>query len=162
MKVVAPIGWSCAASYGADSTGGISVYPSTEPPPSSWSIDWNTTSSSPIQAITINRASPCTSCMMAQACPLFPSAAAALKSYSRDSCPGAPASEIVEPLSAGLVLFQDPPGTPGASGVNATNGVMTYYPQLDESYVETCTLPSSEKIDCTSILNVFIDWYGKG
>lgn len=166
MKVVAPVGWSCVAFFGADGTGGIVAYPSTETPPSSRNLDWSMTPNSPIQGVVINRASPCYTCMLAQACLLFPSAATTFQQYLGHSCSSPPSSETDELLSAGLALFQDPPGVAGtgnpSGGLYAANGVMTYYPQLDESYMETCTVPSSEKADCTSILNTFIDWYGKG
>ena len=33
MKLLGPTGWSCAANYGADGSGGVQIYPSGEPDP---------------------------------------------------------------------------------------------------------------------------------
>ena len=41
----------------------------------------------------------------------------------------------------------------------AADAVMTYPNVPDGSWLETCTLPGSDKVECTASLNTFIAWY---
>lgn len=154
MEILAPKGWSCTADYGADGSGGVSVYPHGAGP------------SSPI-AIAGSQTSACYGCTLSQACPLFAAAAKAWRSAFRLPCPGRrPAAEKVVLVAAGIVAFEDPAGVKGdgqrSGGPYPANGVMTYHPSSEDgSWLETCTLPASEKNICTAVLNTFISWYGQ-
>lgn len=154
MELLGPKGWSCTAAIGADGSGGVTVYPAGAGP------------SSPV-AITGSETSACVGCTLAQACPLFPAAATALRSTIGEACPARPpAAETVGAIARGIVAFEDPPGVKGdgrpSGGQYPANGVMTYHPSAqDGSWQETCTLPASEKDVCTAVLNTFVSWYGQ-
>jgi pimeloyl-ACP methyl ester carboxylesterase len=154
MELLGPKGWNCSAFYGVDGSGGVTIYPPAEG------------ASSPQAEITASQTSACAGCALFQACPLFPSAAEALRSDLGQACPARPAGETVTPIAAGIVSFEDPPGVKGdghpSGGQYPANGVMTYYPSApDGSWLETCTLPASEKDVCTAALNTFVSWYGQ-
>ncbi len=162
MRLVAPSGWVCKANYGADGSGGVSVYPAGQ-----------TLSASPLApdsteaAIVGNQAGGCAGCAVAQACPLFATAAADYQTqFGGHACPTKRSSaELVTRISASAVGFADPPGTSGSAnpsgGQNTAHGVMTYHGAPNSSsWLDTCTLPATEKAICTVSLNRFIDWYG--
>ncbi len=165
MKLVAPTGWSCLASYGADGGGGVDVYPSGEGDPNS-----SLSAGSSAEAVVGSQTSACLSCREGQACPLFAAAAADYQNDYQMGCPTSrPQNESVVPLSANVVSFMDPPGVAGtgrpSGGAYPANGVMTYLPRTNPnsdngSYLETCTLPASEQSVCTVILDRYVDWYG--
>jgi len=154
MELLGPKGWSCAAFYGADGSGGVTVYPRGAGP------------SSPA-AITGSETSACFGCTLAQACQLFPSAAKALRSALGEACPvRPPTAQKAVSIAAGIEGFEDPPGVKGdgqpSGGPYPANGVMTYHPSApDGSWQETCTLPASETDVCTAVLNTFVSWYGQ-
>jgi hypothetical protein len=166
MEVIGPKGWSCAASYGADGSGGISVYPPGETVPQSGTAGAALTPTSATTAIVGSESSACYGCTLYQACPLFSSAAQALRSAFGHACPARPAAEKVVPIGPGIMSFQDPPGVKGdgvpSGGRYPANGVMTYHPAApDGSWQETCTLPAGDTAECTAILNTFLSWYGQ-
>jgi hypothetical protein len=71
----------------------------------------------------------------------------------------------MQPVSAGLVAFSDPPGVAGdgipSGGQNPANGAMTYYSaDQNGSWLETCTLPAAEKDMCILSLDHFTAAYG--
>lgn len=161
IKLLAPAGWSCQAQYGADGSGGITVYPAGQPVPGA-SVPAN----SAAEAIIGTQTSACYTCGLGQACPLFASAAGTYRSYLGKPCATPPPGQTVSPVSSGIVAFQDPPGMAGtgtpSGGQNPANGVMTYYPDnRNGSWVETCTLPAAQRAVCTAILNAFIASYGQ-
>jgi hypothetical protein len=167
MELVGPKGWSCAASYGADGSGGLVVFPRGERVSPSWAAGWPLARTSTEAAIAGLESSACYSCTLAQACRLFPSAATAWRSagFGR-ACPARPAAESVVRVGAGIVIFEDPPGIQGdglpSGGLYPANGVLTYHPGApDGSWRETCTLPGSAKDECTALLNAFLSWYGQ-
>lgn len=167
MKLLAPRGWVCTARYGADGSGGVAVSPSGESIPSSWGAGWTLPASSPDTAIIGIETSACAGCTLGQACPLFSAAATAFQNQFGRSCPKIrPASEDVDQITSGVAGFADPPGVAGdgipSGGQYPANGVMTYYPHNDSgSYLDTCTLPSSQRQLCTAVLDTFIAWYGE-
>jgi len=167
MELVGPKGWSCAASYGADGSGGLVAYPRGERVPQSWAAGWPLARTSAEAAIAGLESSACYSCTLAQACRLFPSAATAWRSAGfGHACPARPAAESVVRVGAGIVIFEDPPGIHGdglpSGGLYPANGVLTYHPGApDGSWRETCTLPGSAKDECTALLNAFLSWYGQ-
>jgi hypothetical protein len=166
MELVAPKGWSCAASYGADGSGGVVAYPRGERLPRSWAAGWPLARTSAAAAITGLESSACYGCTLAQACRLFLSAATAWRTAFGQPCPARPAAELVARIGAGIVTFEDPPGVKGdglpSGGLYPANGVMTYHPRApDGSWRETCTLPGSDKDECTAVLNAYLSWYGQ-
>jgi hypothetical protein len=153
MELLGPKGWSCTAAIGADGSGGVTVYPAGAGPSSAVAIAGSETSA-------------CVGCTLAQACPLFPSAATVLRSDLGQACPARPAAETVTSIAAGIMSFEDPPGVKGdghpSGGPYPANGVMTYHPSAqDGSWQETCTLPASEKDICTAALDTFVSSYGQ-
>lgn len=166
MGLVGPKGWSCAAFYGADGSGGVVVYPRGETLPRSWTARWPLARTSAEAAIVGLESSACYGCTLAQACRLFLSAATAWRTAFGQACPARPAAESVARIGAGIVIFEDPPGVEGdglpSGGLYPANGVMTYHPRApDGSWQETCTLPGRDKGECTAVLNAFLSWYGQ-
>ena len=167
MELVGPRGWRCAASYGADGSGGVAVYPPGLRLPTWWTAGWPLTRTAAAAAVTGLESSACYTCTLAQACRLFPAAATTLRSYlGRQTCPARPAAETVTTISAGIAGFGDPPGVSGdgvpSGGGNPAHGVLTYHPHAaDGSWRETCTLPGTDAAECTAILNAFVSWYGQ-
>jgi hypothetical protein len=164
MELVGPRGWRCAAAYGADGSGGVVVYPPGTAAPRTPNAVWKLGQTT-VMGIYGTESSACSTCTLSQACPLFPAAAKALRSYLGHGCAARPAAEIVTTLSSGIVSFEDPPGIHGdampSGGRYPANAVMTYHPGAqDGSWLDTCTLPSSDRAECTVALNSFIDWYG--
>lgn len=161
MALIAPSGWVCQADYKADGSGGVSVYPGGEVLPSSPLAPGATA-----QAVVASQTGGCAGCAVLQACPLFATAATAYQGVFSKPCPTTrPSSEAVVPISGSTVSFSDPPGTSGngipSGGAYPAHGVMTYHPQPNaSSWLDTCTLPSSEQPICTIALNRFIASYG--
>ncbi len=98
-----------------------------------------------------------------QACPFFAGAAATYENDLGRACHSRPSSESVQPIKAGVVGFEDPPGLEGdgipSGGQESANGVATYSPSLP-SYLVTCTLPANLHALCTTVLNEAITSYG--
>lgn len=160
MKLLAPTGWVCNASYGADGSGGVSAYPSGETLPSG-----HLTSDSTAEAIVGSETSACAGCAQTQASPLFSTAAADCAQNYPGSCGTLPSGESEEQIKAGVVGFLDPPGVAGdgnpSGGEYPANGVMTYHSGDDNgSWLDTCTLPYSQRALCTAVLNNFAQMYG--
>ena len=167
MKLVAPVGWLCGANYYSDGVGGVDVFPpgqslvSGDMLPAGWTG----------QAVEGKETSACRSCSEPQACPLFMSAATDWQNDYHLNCPYTrPPSESVTSISPNIVSFIDPAGIAGdgvpSGGMYPANSVMTYYPDVDSnsdkgSWLETCTLPSSDASLCMTSLNTFVNWYGQ-
>jgi peptide/nickel transport system substrate-binding protein len=162
MQLVGPKDWGCTASYGADGNGGVEIYPRGETVPQT-----KLPAGSAITAIVGREVPACYTCALTQACPLFASAAKQLSSALGQECPARPAAESVTSIGSGLVSFEDPPGVSGdgtpSGGKYPANGVMTFYQggAVASSWLETCTLPDSERAECTATLNDFTGRYGK-
>jgi len=163
MKLLAPTGWSCSASYGADGSGIVTIVPKGESLPAS-----GLTSDSTDQAITAYETGGSSVQAAAAACSVFPAAAAATESDLGKGCSPRPPSEIVDPLSTTVVDFEDPAGVKGSGdpsgGQDPANGIMTYSPTTEGPgyYLETCTLAQNEHEVCTAALNYFVTLYGQG
>lgn len=161
MKLLGPSGWVCNADFGADGSGGVSVYPTGETLPTG-----PLPSNSTIEAIVGSETSACVGCRELQACPLFASAAADYQNDYQTTCTSTPPSgESVEPIESGVVGFLDPSGISGSGnpsgGAYPANGVMTYHSGNDNgSWLDTCTLPYSQQALCTAVLNNFAQTYG--
>jgi len=168
MKLVGPKGWDCRAFLAADGSGDVIVHPTGEslgPVDGSWTAQ-ELAAARAEPGITGSQTSACVSCRLGQACPLFASAARDFESYLGRPCPTRPAAkETIDPLSPGVVAFQDPPGVAGTSpfsgGPYPADGVMTYHSGDDNgSWVDICTLPASQHAVCTAALNAFLAAYG--
>jgi hypothetical protein len=162
MKLLAPTGWSCSASYGADGSGIITIVPKGESLPAT-----GLTSDSSDQAITAYETGGSPVQAAAAACSFFPAAATATESDLEKGCSPRPPSEIVDPLSTTVVDFEDPAGVKGtgdpSGGQDPANGVMTYSPtKAPGYYLGTCTLAQNEHEVCTAALNYFVTVYGQG
>jgi hypothetical protein len=162
MRLLAPKGWKCAASFGADGSGIFTIVPKggplptglQEPNSSDQAISATETGGSPVQAA-------------GDACAYFPAAAAAAESDLGQGCSPRPTSETVDPINSNVVAFEDPAGVKGSGdpsgGQYPANGVMTYSPTNEPGfYLDTCTLPQSDHVTCTAVLNDFVLQYGQG
>lgn len=154
LTVMAPRGWHCSASYGADGSGGLRAVPR------------GAAAGSSPEAIVASETSACYGCTNGQACALFPAAAAAYRSAYRLPCPARrPARESIVQLGRSVVAFEDPAFVKGegvpSGGRFPANGVMTYVAGSGRaSFLETCTLPGSLHGVCTAILDDFVARYG--
>jgi hypothetical protein len=162
MKLVGPRDWDCSALIGADGSTAVEVFAPGEVAPQSGGAF----SPQQQEAIVGSETSACVGCREIQACPLFSTAAADYLNDYQMNCPKArPAQESTYVLSSGVIAFEDPPGVAGdgdpSGGPYPANGVMTYYSGNDNgSWLDTCTLPSSDHALCTVALNTFVAWYG--
>jgi hypothetical protein len=162
MRLLAPSGWSCSASYGADGSGLITVTPNGETLPAD-----GLEPGSPDRAITASETGGSPVQAAAEACSFFPAAATANMTYLGKACTPRPSSEIVDPISTSVVDFEDPTGIEGSGdpsgGQDPANGVVTYSPTKGPGfYMGTCTLPHKEHATCTAVLNYFDTLYGQG
>jgi hypothetical protein len=167
MDVLAPSGWDCTASVGADGSSEDSVTPAGEVlPDDSDSLPAGSTD----EAIVGAQNGGCEGCANYQACPYFSAAAQALGSPCTST---PPSDESVVPLSSTVVSFSDPPNTAGggnpSGGEYPANAVMTYVTDPPgstgndvTSWLETCTLPYSQQALCTAVLNDFVVKYRNG
>ncbi len=152
MTVAGPRGWRCSASYGADGSGGVRVFPGGR--------------ASLQEGIVGAETSACFGCTSAQACALFPLAARAYRSAYPGPCPARrPARETISRLSPTVVAFEDPAHVQGEGALSGgpfpANGVMTYAPGNESGrWLETCTLPADAHSTCTAVLNDFVARYG--
>jgi hypothetical protein len=153
MTVIGPRRWRCAANYGADGGGGVSVFPK------------GSLTASGGEAIVTHETSACVGCTAEQACALFPAAASAYRAIWGSPCPThRPKQESIHRLSARVVTFEDPPSVKGdgvpSGGRFPANGVMTFVPSSHAgSYLETCTLPDNVRSTCRAVLNDFVARY---
>jgi hypothetical protein len=161
MELVGPKDWQCSASYGADGSGGVRVFPHGEQGPTGLAF-----SPQQHEAIVGSESSACAGCQEIQACPLFPRAASDYRSDFGTGCPETrPPEESTEQVSTGVVGFEDPAFVAGdgnpSGGPYPASGVMTYYSSdLSGSWLDTCTLSSSDHALCTVALNAFVRLYG--
>jgi hypothetical protein len=158
--LLGPKGWTCVAAYGADGSGGLDIYAPGEPPAPSFSQV-----PTPDEAITVAETGGSPVQAAGQACPYFPSAAAATQSDLGHGCSVPPRAERVTQVSSSVVAFEDPPGTKGG-GVPSGGPYLAYgvisYSQASEpgTYLGTCTLPPSGQRICAFMLNYFEYLYG--
>jgi len=162
MRLLAPRGWDCTAQFGTDGSGGVQVYPPTQPPPSG-------ASSFPSlrEAVLGLETSACVGCTDGQACPLFSQAASAYHHDFMLRCPlTRPPRESVHRVTATVFGFTDPPGVRGdglpSGGRYTAYGVMTYSPRSSQgSWLATCTLPPTDRAVCLAGVSLFARWYGR-
>jgi hypothetical protein len=164
MGLLAPRGWDCTASFGADGSSEESVTPRGESLPQSEALPIG----SHVEAIVGTQNGGCEGCAASQACPFFSTADQADPIDCMNSTP--PSEEEVTRLAPNIVAFEDPPGFAGnadpSGGAYPANAVMTYthHPagssgNFWSSWLETCTLPNSQHTVCTAVLNDFASRY---
>ena len=164
MELIAPTGWDCTASIGADGSSEESITPTGEVLPQSNVLP----SGSQDEAIVGTQNGGCEGCASSQACPFFATANQADPGTCTNTSP--PSGEDVTQLAANIVGFEDPPGLAGdanpSGGEYPANAVMTYTQDpagstgnFWSSYFETCTLPYSQQALCTAVLNDFASRY---
>ncbi len=166
LFILAPKGWSCSGSYGADGSGGVIAYPGGQgTPPSSWGAGWRLPANSTARAVSgfETAASPVQAA--ARACSFFEDAAKLFASEGFPRCQQLPTGVQVTAITPTIVGFQADAhvyqGVATPSGGNdPANAVITYSPTADPgSYGETCTLPNSMHAICTAVLNSFLRSY---
>ncbi len=164
VKVLAPPGWSCTASIGADGSSSVTASPAGQHDASNGRL----APGSMAEEVRASQTSACVGCRESQACPLFLSATKDLLQQYQQNCPSRrPTSESVTTISPHVVDFTDPPGIHGdadpSGGSYAAMGVMTYYDDLSSngSWTETCVLPPADTSICKAIIGNFDDRYAK-
>lgn len=162
MEVLAPRGWGCLATIGADGSGTLQVAPLNQ------SVYTGALSSgSTAQEVSASETSACVGCAESQACPLFATAAKDYRNNYQSACPTvAPTTESIQFLSTHIVSFSDPPNVSGdaspSGGAYQSRGVMTYdSSNQNGSYMETCVLPPAGRSLCSASLSSFAASYGQ-
>jgi len=142
LAVLAPRGWQCNASFGADGSGDIGVSPT--------KAGVTPGAATPAEEIAAGTPGGCDGCTREAVCAYFPDIVS-----SGIPCPPRPAHESVTLLRTHLVALFDPPG---GQGPNPANGVLIVQesPGLLADWSEGCTLPPSDHALCTTILNDFV------
>ena len=141
---LAPPGWICTASEGADGVWDLRIHPLADPS----------------AIVTLDAAANGPGWQMA--CELFPAAA------SEAPLPGlcrVPSHEVVERTSPTLVLFTDPPGVLGSgqlSGAYTVTGAMRLGSPSGATTRVACALPESQRKLCQTIINATVaSWQGQ-
>lgn len=164
MDVLAPKGWECTGSFGADGGGGVSVVPAGEVLPETSALP----SGSQLEGVVAYQNGGCAGCATSDACPFFASAYQNDPTLCTNTSP--PSEEQVTPLASNVVAFEDPPNFNGdanpSGGEYPANAVMTYTqdpsgqdPNYWSEWRETCILPYSQQTLCTAVLNDFVSRY---
>jgi hypothetical protein len=168
--LLAPTGWGCKISVGADGSSAWAIYPPGQPPPPAGSP------AGASQAVELGDVPACQGCAVQLACALVPQAAAQMTSFG-GPCKPRTAAERVTWLAGSprgtsgpfhdVVAFEDPPGVAGtgqpSGGPYPANGVLIYdYTPATGSTaaLETCTLPEADHARCTVVLNDFVARHG--
>lgn len=164
LYLLAPVGWTCQASVGADGNDSIAVYPPGEVGTTRFAL--NKTWPKTAQAVTGDLLPTCLACYVGQACTFFPAAEHDLvQDFSgRLSCTPLPSGQGVARLSPSVIAFHDPPGKLGtgepSGGVYPASGVVTFKDRTANatygSAMESCTLPQNEQVMCNATVQAFI------
>jgi hypothetical protein len=167
QSVLGPRGWNCVASYGADGSGGITIYAPDERSPGFF--PHFTSNKSGLHGINVSAQPSCVGCYLQMACPYFKRALERVHRWFHG--PDAakchvPKRERVRPLSATLVSVIDPPQVTGNNypsggryfaigNVFLSNSRSARGPS--GSYFMTCSLPARDHAICYAALN----WFSK-
>jgi hypothetical protein len=164
MYLLAPLGWTCQASLGADGNDSIAVYPPGEVGTSQFALGHSWPKSA--KAVTGDLLPTCYACFVGQACTFFPAAEHDLvRDFGKQlSCTALPSGQAVSRISPSVIAFQDPAGVIGtgepSGGVYPASGVVTFKDRSPSgiygSAMETCTLPKSERAVCSAAVQSFI------
>jgi hypothetical protein len=162
LGVLAPTGWNCAATIGADGSSSLNVFPTGQDRLAIGALGAGSTA----ETISAQQTSACVGCRIALACPLFTISANDSGSEMNQPCTlTRPTSEKTTLINEHVVEFTDPPGIHGdadpSGGAYPAMGVMTYYGDRASqgSWTETCLLPPTEKATCKAIIANFESRY---
>ena len=138
QSVLGPRNWKCFASYGADGNGGVTIYnPHHLSPNTGAAILQNKR----VEAINVNWAPACVSCVASQVCPFFPTSRVTFQALGYDVSPSMcqiPRGEIVTRVSSNLVSLDDPAGIRGTANHRVELCVRSPSSIGEES---SCTIP---------------------
>ncbi|HEV7564546.1 MAG TPA: hypothetical protein VGO31_01140 [Microbacteriaceae bacterium] len=153
-RIIAPTGWRCRASVGADGTSTIEAFPPTE----HVTTGFNLSIAKPL-AVVAEIDPACAGCFPKAACAYFASLS---PNGIYGSCgQGAPTGETSRRASSWVFLFEDPSGVTGSGepsgGPYPANGFVSSGgpsgSRALHAQAETCTLPQSRHAWCTAILD---------
>ena len=167
MTLLGPTGWSCTATYGADGSGGLVLRPKGESVPiGSWGAGWRLPPTSRDEAITAIQTGGSSAQADAQACSLFPAAAAAFKADFGHPCPSPDKRMSAHKVGRTVASFEDPASVHGlgipSGGEYPASGILTYsLPTVPGSYLATCTPPLSQHVICTAVLGTVATIYSR-
>lgn len=168
QSVLGPRGWRCIASYGADGSGGVTIYPQGETV--HYFADFSKEPKT-FQAINVDWTPACVLCILGQACPFFAAAKAAVTTlgYSQNEVTCArPKGEALVKSNLSLAYFSDPPGVTGtgepSGGELRALGLVTWEGLTKKSgrtitngsAVVTCTIPRSGAQLCQESFTWFV------
>ncbi|HWA66308.1 MAG TPA: hypothetical protein VG899_08060 [Mycobacteriales bacterium] len=156
--VLAPRGWKCRVTIGADGGTSVTIYPASATPTAK-------------TGVTVRSEPACEGCVWGLVCDLVPGSAKQVGA-DQPACPTTrPKRERVKfergrPHATGrvqdVVVFQDPAGVKGdgvpSGGPDPANGVLLYdWDQRDggAASLETCTLPTAEFSTCAASASNF-------
>jgi hypothetical protein len=164
MYLLAPVGWTCQATLGADGNDSIAVYPPGEVGTSQFALGHSWPKSA--QAVTGDLLPACYACFVGQACTFFPAAEHDLvRDFSGQlNCTPLPSGQGVSRVTSSVIAFSDPAGVLGtgepSGGTNPAYGLVTFKDRSPNSMygsaMETCTLPKNEHALCNAALQDFI------
>jgi hypothetical protein len=164
MYLVAPRGWTCQATVGADGNDSVAVYPPGEVGTSKFALGHTWPKSA--QAVTGDILPSCLACYVGQACTFFPDAEKDLvRNYGQQiKCASLPQREGILRVSSSVISFEDPPGVIGtgepSGGDFPAEGVVTFKEGTGGttygSAMQTCTLPAREHALCTAVIDAFV------
>jgi hypothetical protein len=166
MMMMAPKGWSCTGTYGADGSGGLIIHPDSEIVPStSWGEGWHLSDTSQDEAITGTQPGGSATQALGYACSIFHKAAVGFEKAFGHPCPAHLASEQVRQVTSHAFGFEDPPGVQGlgipSGGEDPAIGVNIYTTSTTPgAYIATCTMPKSERLICSAVSKYFAERYG--
>jgi hypothetical protein len=158
VEVLAPTRWRCDAGYGADGSGGITVWPAGDG------------TGRYAEGIGVFAQPACVSCQLELACPYFAAARHIWQQEYRGigGCAARPPpGEIVTPVNGQVVQLVDHPGINGGAspsgGAYEAYGVAAFSQfghLVGGSYVASCTLPGSNEDFCLADLQwIYIDYH---
>jgi hypothetical protein len=167
QSILGPRGWRCVASYGADGSGGITIYAPGERSPGFY--PHFTTNKSGLRGLNVFAQPSCVGCYLQMACPYFKRALAREHQWFHGpqaaTC-RVPRRERVRTLSATLVSVIDPRHVTGnnhpSGGRYVAIGNVFFSDSRSVSgpsgsYFMTCALPSRDHALCYASL----DWFAK-
>lgn len=158
LDVVAPSRWGCTALDGVAGSSELVVYPPGVARPT-----WGHVTAVR-EGIVASQTGGCDGCSLEVACSLFSSAAHQYEVLYRSPChdPAGP-TELHRRLTPATVLFIDPPGVVGtgqpSGGPLAAYGAMLWHlphARQPAAWIETCTLPSTERALCVLSVREFL------
>jgi hypothetical protein len=154
-RVLGPRGWDCVGSFGADGSGGLTIFRPGERSPGFFG-------SGPPEgrgyvSIVAGQTPACVGCFLQEACPYFANARRLYyqlyRGVASKQC-RRPRRELVTALAADLRGVDDPPGVSGNHGPYWSLGDVGYQ-YARGTYETTCTLTAAQHALCYGVLAWF-------